>query len=344
MEKSRSNNFRYPNPQNAPRNNDGDLLGIKIKPKTFWIIVITVIVTILVMIVILSLTGWIGYRVIYNKIIDSFVGVAKINCTDIGPITYRGSVYFPLDLAERNSTGGIYDKQLATVLWDVGGQIRSAHCQPDAPIPNPFTEKILMQSTSTTFLDSDGAIGYIFFNRDENFACFVFGGTYTESQWKYNLKLNLSRATELNGAVFDTQVHTGFYTGYLAVRSFIWDWWKGNASYVNKLIITGRSLGGALSTLCAFDFADVPGVEILHYTFASPRVGNVTFADQFNSRVPCSVRVFNTEDMVVDIPFPVFRNLVYKHVGTHRNCIPFTLNLGKIVENHIEGYRELPDA
>ena len=49
--------------------------------------------------------------------------------------------------------------------------------------------------------------------------------------------------------------------------------------------MTGHSLGGALSTLCAYDCArrtwrGVPRPAIVHYNYGSPRVGNKAFAEQ----------------------------------------------------------------
>jgi nuclear pore complex protein Nup85 len=49
--------------------------------------------------------------------------------------------------------------------------------------------------------------------------------------------------------------------------------------------VTGHSLGGALSTLCAFDCArrswrGVPRPHLVHYNYGSPRVGNKAFADE----------------------------------------------------------------
>lgn len=48
--------------------------------------------------------------------------------------------------------------------------------------------------------------------------------------------------------------------------------------------MTGHSLGGALSTLCAFDCARrpwrrAPRPHLVHYNYGSPRVGNKAFAD-----------------------------------------------------------------
>ena len=48
----------------------------------------------------------------------------------------------------------------------------------------------------------------------------------------------------------------------------------------------GHSLGGALSTLCAADFAAVfPKRRIVMYNYGSPRVGNAAFGELVNREV-----------------------------------------------------------
>jgi len=80
---------------------------------------------------------------------------------------------------------------------------------------------------------------------------------------------------------------------------------------VKCLFITGRSLGGALSTICAYDIHNIDDVEIVHYSFSSPRVGNAIFAKEFNRRVVHSYWTYNTEDLVTEIPSSVMRKTLF---------------------------------
>ena len=76
--------------------------------------------------------------------------------------------------------------------------------------------------------------------------------------------------------------------------------------------ITGHSLGGALATIAALDIARKNKLNnpINLYTFASPRVGDNTFADKFNEFVSKdkikAFRFANSEDIVPKVPFPVW--------------------------------------
>ena len=57
--------------------------------------------------------------------------------------------------------------------------------------------------------------------------------------------------------------------------------------------VTGHSLGGALATLCALDLQTDLHINATVYTYGSPRVGNVAFAQYYNSLVPNTFRIVN---------------------------------------------------
>lgn len=112
-------------------------------------------------------------------------------------------------------------------------------------------------------------------------------------------------------------VHLGFLRGYMSVRARL-------TKLVEQLIpeeddewsiyVTGHSLGGALSTLCAADFAAVfPKRRIVMYNYGSPRVGNAAFVELFNREVEEAFRVVNDADVVARVPRS--RGFAYHHVG-----------------------------
>ncbi|RCN28419.1 triacylglycerol lipase [Ancylostoma caninum] len=72
-----------------------------------------------------------------------------------------------------------------------------------------------------------------------------------------------------------------------------------------KVAFTGHSLGGALATLAAARAARQGlrrGNEILVYTFGAPRVGDSTFAANFNRIIPNCYRVVFRHDIVPHLP------------------------------------------
>ncbi|HTX16400.1 MAG TPA: lipase family protein [Candidatus Baltobacteraceae bacterium] len=81
-------------------------------------------------------------------------------------------------------------------------------------------------------------------------------------------------------------------------------------------IVTGHSLGAALTTLFVMENADKRKFDITtSCTFASPRVGNMDFARPFNKLPIVSWRIFNKHDLVTKIPPHIPIVLDYEHVN-----------------------------
>eukprot|EP00960_Hanusia_phi_P034420 751054-Hanusia_phi.AAC.1 len=116
----------------------------------------------------------------------------------------------------------------------------------------------------------------------------------------------------------ESAVHVGFLRGYASVRRRILQIMQvlveaeGGEGW--KIFVTGHSLGGALSTLCAADVAAfLPRHAVVMYNFGSPRVGNLKFVQLFNQLVPEAFRVVNDADVVARVPRSRLMN--YHHVG-----------------------------
>ena len=81
-----------------------------------------------------------------------------------------------------------------------------------------------------------------------------------------------------------------------------------------SFVVTGHSLGSALATLFVIRNKDRFDITTI-CTFASPRVGDTQFAQQFNQLPLTSWRIVNTQDIVPKLPLrlPFFD---YQHVAT----------------------------
>jgi hypothetical protein len=99
----------------------------------------------------------------------------------------------------------------------------------------------------------------------------------------------------------DSRVHRGFAKAYFSLRDEIEAWLKKNPH--SALVLTGHSLGAAMATLMAADHAEADLV-----TFGSPRVGDKSFASQFDGRLVR--RYVDCADGVPDLPPPAG----YRHV------------------------------
>ena len=83
-----------------------------------------------------------------------------------------------------------------------------------------------------------------------------------------------------------------------------------------SFVVTGHSLGSALATLFVMENKEKNKFNITTIcTFASPRVGDAEFAEQFNALPLDSWRIVNCQDLVPKLPLhlPFFG---YQHVAT----------------------------
>lgn len=156
---------------------------------------------------------------------------------------------------------------------------------------------------------------------------FAFRGTYTmldaledAAFWEWTTFVPIGgKPPSMDGKVAD-----GFWSIYTdTVRDkpsmqqqvfALLDQYQGSAEPVSQLLITGHSLGGALSTLFALDVALSPHAAIpsTHINYASPQVGDPPFAALYDGQIANTVRVQNTYDIVPCGPSEL---LGYQHVG-----------------------------
>lgn len=240
-------------------------------------------------------------------------------CESIGDASYREQVYIPKNY-------GIYEKKLAVALLDIALASTQSFCKNIDPIKLPpgFDNQIPLGRNFINY-------GHIFWN--ETYACITLNGTMTISEWEADFDYTLVPAFLLNNFKPGVECHKGFYTLYLSIRDKIWDWLDKNEN-IKIIFITGHSLGGALSTICAFDLAQYTPI---HYSFAAPRSGNVLYAKNFNSLVPQSLRINNTEDIVPQLPPATWKKQTFEQTN---NSIPFTKSLGSLALDHIRAYKD----
>eukprot|EP00210_Caulerpa_lentillifera_P003466 g3308.t1 len=113
------------------------------------------------------------------------------------------------------------------------------------------------------------------------------------------------------------RVHHGFKNCYNSIWStvleLVYDITEWSKDWT--ICVTGHSLGGAIATLCAFEFANrlnevgrTP--RIIMMNFGAPRLGNGDFIHAYSQTVKESYRVVNKMDIIHRIPF------FLKHVNT----------------------------
>lgn len=162
----------------------------------------------------------------------------------------------------------------------------------------------------------------------------VFRGTEAISEW-----VGDGRFVQVPFVKGWGKVHKGFKEIYRSCSLELMTALKQLGPEIRQIVIAGHSLGAALGTLACVEILEQTAFENpIHYTFASPRVGNLKFAERFQQTVPQSYRILNTEDIVITEPKAAMIGTLwqYAHVG-----IPFAFSHhgGSLLENHmLESY------
>ncbi len=174
--------------------------------------------------------------------------------------------------------------------------------------------------------------GFVLSSPTENIM--VFRGTQTSIEWLNNLTAIQTDYTDPVSGKYFGKIHEGFLSNYKRIIAPIP---RDVAKTLNPNIpfyITGHSLGSSLAILAALDIAlNVPQLasQIRLYTYASPRIGDVTFAQLHSQTVPNSYRVVNLADAITLLPPTKLRG-IYVHVGQEWS---FLSQGGDFMPNHV---------
>ena len=141
--------------------------------------------------------------------------------------------------------------------------------------------------------------------------CVVFRGSEEINDWYHNLMI---QKTHLKNGV---KVHEGFLrqlnsnNNYRKIADILSSEISKNPDY--EVFILGHSLGASLSTLFGYQFSKETNSIINVVSFASPRVGDINFRNDFEKQSNLiHYRITNKRDIVPALPI-----LMYHHVGTH---------------------------
>lgn len=276
-------------------------------------------------ILIVIIIGALTFQATVNRLQDRYKEGLIDSCVSLEQATYTQRITYPRQQ-------GVYEYSLAQGLLETSFKTTQSNCFNIVPIdpPEGFTKQYRIQGINP-WSNKSGMFAIIFTNDDESRVLIAFTGTMRMAEWMNDINVVQNPNSVLNGYVRGSLVHSGFYNVYLSVREEIVNR-VSNYHNMKELYITGHSLGGALSTLCAYDLHSYRPV---HYSFASPRVGNNMFAESYDNLVPQGLRVYNVEDTIVSLPPPIIFSFVYTHVN---NGVPFNVNLGSVRDNHIQSY------
>jgi hypothetical protein len=150
-------------------------------------------------------------------------------------------------------------------------------------------------------------------------------------------------------------VHSGYLKSYLSIKDDLYNKCKELLNNgANKIFISGYSLGGAMSTVCTFDFhanlnkLNITANNINSVHLANPPVGNQDFVNLYNKYVINSVRLVHLND-----PIPRLIDWIYVHtkneylvvsnkyvysahmLSTYNDCIIYNRSLYSYISNEL---------
>jgi triacylglycerol lipase len=169
----------------------------------------------------------------------------------------------------------------------------------------------------------------------------VFRGTQTSMEWINNLTAIQTDYTDPVSRQYFGKIHQGFIKNYLKIVDPLPREITRTLNPNLPCYITGHSLGASIATLAALDIA-VNQValrpQIQLYTYASPRIGDDTFAKLHARLIPNSYRVVNLADAFPLMPPTAGKIGNYVHVGQEWS---FLVQNNDFMPNHVvDTYRQ----
>jgi hypothetical protein len=234
----------------------------------------------------------------------------------------------------------LYSQEVANYAWGFADSVDKANCSQVLPLQTPPGFNSPMRITGINPINSEETMYcYIFINPFSRICILSFTGSALLSEWESDFQSQQVPVLGTSDLENQPYVHKGFYDIYLSVQIKIQNILIDNIQFYDNLLITGHSLGGAVSTIAAFEIVynkTIPTINIFSYTFGSPKVGNPTFTALYNSLVPSTFRINNTSDLIPDLPPSVWKKInIYEHVAKD---IPFTVSYNTLKENHVDAY------
>ena len=161
----------------------------------------------------------------------------------------------------------------------------------------------------------------IIVNSEKQYICVVFRGSREALDWRRNCQFCQHK---IKGKI---AIHTGFckqlFASNLFVHMYTRLWWLMNQNPTYELFITGHSSGGAIATLFGYLIApELTERQIQIVSFASPRVGNLAFKQDFNKRTNLKHwRITNQHDFIPRIPYFGFHHVGEQICIRKNSCI-----------------------
>lgn len=181
--------------------------------------------------------------------------------------------------------------------------------------------------------------------KDEQRAVVAFRGTSSFEDVLTDLSIIQQNFPPTRRPIFKPKAHSGFLNAYdsinLELKAEVLKLLNLNNNYT--FYVTGHSLGGALATLLAIDLKRTfKNINVIIYTYGSPRVGNKWFVRMFNNSLKNqSYRIVNERDFIPQVPGGSYRHVAIYTLLDDKGKIILHPNVLEKIGKTIEGIESL---
>jgi hypothetical protein len=175
-----------------------------------------------------------------------------------------------------------------------------------------------------------------------NIAVIVFTSTYNNILWSVDVNFPQKDPSLIGNYTDGMKIHGGFWSLYQDIQDRLLTLIKIHTNKSTQIIVTGYSLGGAMSTIGMLDLynrellKDHKIQDIIHYSFASPKCFNTIGSNHYISLNLNSYRVTNGSDIVPTTPLSIMPlSQDFTHVDT---MVYFNDNMCTTYDNHVTSY------
>lgn len=172
----------------------------------------------------------------------------------------------------------------------------------------------------------DNYSGYII--REKSTILITFKGTFTYDDAMTDIQVSQSKWPEFH----NTNVHSGFLAYFYVIQDAI-DSTLNEQENVEKIFITGHSLGAAIATICMLHlltkkkFTNLSGV-----VFALPKIGDIDFTQKATTHLRDRLWVVRNIDDAASL-YPPGLKLEWKQLDELKT-IQFKKDTGHLIDNH----------
>lgn len=200
---------------------------------------------------------------------------------------------------------------------------------------------------NTSLLFDEVNVMWFFYSSSMNIIMIIPTATYNNKLVIIDLNYFHQEPNNISNYKPGTKIHRGFLNFYNSIQSKLHLLLQKYLNQDTQVIISGLSLGGAISTITAMDLyqrkiGSIVINNLVHYSFAGPRIFNIIGSTNYNNLNIFSYQIHNGSDIIPNAILPIMPSSFnfkstqdFMHVD---HIIYFDKHLGNYYDNHITAY------